>query len=133
MSWLWTFGRVPELNAQGLLNVSRSIAALSEEERLLSKTPRIIDVRTETEYKSGHIPFSLNASFLPPWNWENKITPLLQTCNQDTEIYVVCLSAHRSIGALKWLNNKGYRNIKQLEGGMKAWRSYSFEETLDVK
>ncbi|GIM07502.1 hypothetical protein Vretimale_11615 [Volvox reticuliferus] len=93
--------------------------------------PRIIDVRTRAEYAAGHIPGALNASFLPPWSWSSRVEPLLQGVDPGTELYVICLSAHRSIGALKWLNERGFGNVKQLKGGMQAWRSQRLTEVKE--
>ncbi|GFR44284.1 hypothetical protein Agub_g5491 [Astrephomene gubernaculifera] len=129
MRWLWTFGRVPELDPDGILAVSKRIMAMSPSQRCSPSAPRIIDVRTRSEYLGGHIAGALHASFLPPWSWPASIQPLLAaTSPASTEIYVICLSAHRSIGALKWLQDRGYKNVRQLKGGMQAWRALALPE-----
>lgn len=46
---------------------------------------------------------------------------------------MVCLSAHRSIGALKWLRGQGYRSVKQLKGGMQAWRREALPEVRSAE
>jgi rhodanese-related sulfurtransferase len=66
-----------------------------------------IKKRTEGEWEAGRIAGSLNASFLPPWSFKDRVQPLIQQLPKDAEIYVICLSAHRSIGALKWLKAEG--------------------------
>jgi rhodanese-related sulfurtransferase len=48
---------------------------------------------------------------------------------KDAEIYTICLSAHRSIGAVKWLQQQGYTKAKQLQGGMQAWWKQQLPET----
>ncbi|GIL66090.1 hypothetical protein Vafri_19697 [Volvox africanus] len=131
MQWLWTFGRVPELEAIHMLDVSNRIISLSPIQRSSPTAPRIIDVRTRAEYNAGHIPGALNASFLPPWSWSSRVEPLLRGVDPGTELYVICLSAHRSIGALKWLNERGFGNVKQLKGGMQAWRSQRLVEVKE--
>ncbi len=58
--------------------------------------------------------------------------PLLEGKPKDQEIYVICLSAHRSIGALKFLRDKkGFTNVKQLQGGMKAYRELNLPEVKE--
>jgi rhodanese-related sulfurtransferase len=121
MSWLWTFGQVPEVEA---VRLSEIVTAGKRD----SPSPVIIDVRTEGEWEAGRIAGSLNASFLPPWSFKDRVQPLIQQLPKDAEIYVICLSAHRSIGALKWLKAEGYTNVKQLKGGMKAWREQQLSE-----
>ncbi|KAG2486766.1 hypothetical protein HYH03_014565 [Edaphochlamys debaryana] len=107
--------------------------ALKESERMLPTSPRIIDVRTRGEYDGGHIAGALHASFLPPWSWPNAVGPILaQGVTHDTELYVICLSAHRSIGAYKWLAERGYKQVKQLKGGMQRWRAHSMPEVKEA-
>ncbi|GAX80178.1 hypothetical protein CEUSTIGMA_g7616.t1 [Chlamydomonas eustigma] len=121
MSWLWTFGQVPEVDAAKLLEIT-------EAGKGTTPSPVLIDVRTEAEWEAGHIAGSLNASFLPPWSFKSRILPLIEHVPKSAEIYVICLSAHRSIGALKWLRAQGYTNVQQLKGGMKAWRDQKLSE-----
>ncbi|KAG2448029.1 hypothetical protein HYH02_007056 [Chlamydomonas schloesseri] len=133
MSWLWTFGRVPELDSAGINAVSERIRAMSEKERVQPDAPRIIDVRTRGEFEGGHIAGAVHASFLPPWSWPSSVEPILAGgVNHGTPLYVICLSAHRSIGALKWLRERGYKNVKQLKGGMQAWRAAKMPEVTEA-
>lgn len=71
----------------------------------------LLDVRTPEEYKSGHIPGSVN---IP-----------LQTINnvdfdKTTHIFVYCLSGARSRRATLYLNKVGYANAKNI-GGIAAY------------
>jgi hypothetical protein len=144
-SWLWTFGHVPELPGSKLLAVVQAVSAgtshalIIDVVRLSSTVDGAIEhacscrgsmhahpipamhlQRTESEWRAGHIQGSKNASFLPPWSWPAAVQPLIEGTAKDTEIYVICLSAHRSIGALKWLKERG-----------RAWRcSSSVDATL---
>eukprot|EP00798_Chlamydomonas_sp_ICE-L_P022549 gene22549-29674_t len=121
MSWLWTFGSVPEIDAVALKEKSEAVVGGSSE-------ALIIDVRTAGEYTAGHIAGSKNASFLPPWGFASRVKPLLEGRPKDTEIICICLSAHRSIGALKWLKQQGYENSFQLKAGMQDWRARKLPE-----
>ncbi|KAG2431148.1 hypothetical protein HXX76_009678 [Chlamydomonas incerta] len=133
MSWLWTFGRVPELDSAGINAVSQRIQAMSEKERVQPDAPRIIDVRTRREYEGGHIAGAVHASFLPPWSWPSSVAPVLAGgVEPGTPLFVICLSAHRSIGALKWLRERGYTNVQQLKGGMQAWRAAKMPEVTEA-
>lgn len=40
---------------------------------------------------------------------------------QDRPIVAICLSAHRSVPAVRQLQDLGYREVFQLAGGMKQW------------
>jgi rhodanese-related sulfurtransferase len=116
MSWLWTFGQVPEVSCQQL------------NEAIIRGEALVIDVRTASEWSAGRVKGAVNASFLPPWSFEERVMPLVKGHPYDKEIYVICLSAHRSIGALKFLRGRGYSNVKQLARGMQEWRKQKMEE-----
>lgn len=70
----------------------------------------LIDVRTEEEYKSGHIKGSLN---IPLQNIES-ITQYIQEFN--TPIFTYCLSGSRSRQAQTILKRMGYTNIINIGG-----------------
>jgi rhodanese-related sulfurtransferase len=41
--------------------------------------------------------------------------------NTEQPIIAICLSAHRSIPAVRLLQARGFENTVQLKGGMLAW------------
>ena len=71
----------------------------------------IIDVRSETEFYSGHIENSLN---IPLGDLPSKLDYLK---DKDQAIITCCASGIRSAGAAKLLSAKGYTNV--VNGG--AW------------
>ena len=73
----------------------------------------IIDVRSETEFYSGHIENSLN---IPLAELSSKTD---QFTNKDQPIITCCASGMRSAGAAKILSAKGYTNV--VNGG--GWSS----------
>ncbi len=86
--------------------------------RLKTKQPPIIlDVRTDNEFKGGHIPGAVHA---PTW----KITLGLAVLPRDkkSEIVVTCEHGPRAGMALGVLRMKGYENVSLLDGHMSAWR-----------
>ena len=130
MGWWWTFGSVPEVNAPTLQAASQRITQAKQQQPPAAATalPTIIDVRTGGEYEGGHIQHAVNASFLPPWSFPGRVGPLVSSLDKGAEIYVICLSAHRSIGALKYLRTQGFTNVKQLQGGMQEYRRQKLPE-----
>ncbi|KAG2389257.1 hypothetical protein C9374_014657 [Naegleria lovaniensis] len=109
--WWWTFGSVPEIDSDTLHQLVQSKP---------EPPPQIIDVRTETEYQEGHIEGSLNCSFLPNvFSFSSRMEQM--KLDPSRPVYAICLSAHRSIAAVKWLSRNGY-NAFQLKGGMQEWR-----------
>lgn len=75
----------------------------------------ILDVRTEEEYKSGHIP---NAICIPNETIDNGEIGALKDKNQLILVY--CRSGRRSKEAAQKLANLGYHNVKEF-GGIIDW------------
>lgn len=75
----------------------------------------VLDVRTEEEYKKGHIP---KAVLLPNENIENQAEAVLEDKNKTILVY--CRSGMRSKQAVKRLSNMGYANVYDL-GGILNW------------
>lgn len=81
---------------------------------LLVANPKInlLDVRTPTEYKAGHINKAVNKPLDSLANFNGPA---------DKEYYVICQSGMRSKRASKILTKKGY-NVINITGGMHAWQ-----------
>lgn len=108
--WWLPFGQVAEINA-GELN-----------ERLAAAGPmQIVDVRSRTEWRRSHIPGAVN---VPIQELKGRITSLELDASQP--IIAICLSAHRSIPAVRLLQSRGFPTAVQLEGGMLAWWKGSY-------
>jgi rhodanese-related sulfurtransferase len=80
---------------------------------LVSNEPfTLLDVRGEDEWKAGHID---DAILMPHWFVQLKVGDLV--ANKDAKIVVYCLSGGRSAVAAKTLDDMGYTNVWNLEGG----------------
>jgi rhodanese-related sulfurtransferase len=101
--WL-PFGRVPEMGADDL-NTMREGGRV-----------QVLDVRTGPEYDLSHIP---GARHLPIHHFNQEAVRAL-SLDPEKPVAAICLSAHRSIPAVRQLREMGYE-AKQLAGGMKAW------------
>ncbi|MDO5023144.1 MAG: rhodanese-like domain-containing protein [Eubacteriales bacterium] len=75
----------------------------------------ILDVRTQGEYNSGHIP---NAILLPNESIGSEEISALP--DKDQLIFVYCRSGSRSKQAASKLYKLGYTNIVEM-GGINAW------------
>ncbi|MFN8340238.1 MAG: rhodanese-like domain-containing protein [Cyclobacteriaceae bacterium] len=87
---------------------SQSMAAASQ------KT--ILDVRTPAEYQSGHLPGAINLDVRS--DAFRKQAALLPSGNA---VYVYCLSGVRSQSASGILQTLGFKQIFNLQGGIRAW------------
>lgn len=73
----------------------------------------VIDVRTRTEYKEGHLDRSVN---IPLKDIKRKIETIQP--NKEKKILIYCQSGIRSKKAIKILEKLGYQNLYNLKGGL---------------
>ena len=78
----------------------------------------LLDVRGEDEWKQGHIE---GAKLLPHWFVNLKIGELVP--DKEAKIVVYCLSGGRSSVASKTLDDMGYTNVWNLEGGYSHYQA----------
>ena len=75
----------------------------------------LIDVRTEDEYKGGHIEGSINIPLQNIYSVQTLITDF------NKPIFVHCLSGGRSAQATSVLKSMGYKNVENI-GGISSFR-----------
>jgi rhodanese-related sulfurtransferase len=78
---------------------------------------QILDVRTASEYQSGHIANALQANWLDPQEFKKRT----QHLDKSKMIYIYCQSGGRSASAQAALIDAGFK-VVNLEGGMSNWR-----------
>lgn len=103
--WWLPFGSVPEISPQEL---QATLAG--------SRAPVVLDVRTHREWKASRIDGALN---LPITSFKAELEKL--GLEPARPVVAVCLSAHRSIPAVRVLREAGFADARQLQGGMRAW------------
>jgi thioredoxin 1 len=81
------------------------------------KDLQILDVRTKQEYSEGHLQNSKNIDYNSQ-NFDQEIEGLDKT----KPVYVYCLSGGRSSAASKELLAKGFKEVYDLEGGIRKWK-----------
>ncbi len=105
MFWWVPVGRVPDISASELQT------RLAGGNRV-----QIVDVRSRTEWRRSHIPGAVS---VPIHALKDCLTAL--QLDGQKPIVAICLSAHRSIPAVRLLHAQGFENAVQLRGGMLAW------------
>lgn len=87
-------------------------------QRIKAKNPpTIIDVRSASEFKSGHIPGALN---IPSWKILLHIGDLPK--EKSNELVVTCEIGPRAQMAMALLTSFGYKKASLLDGHMSRWR-----------
>ena len=82
----------------------------------------VLDVRTPEERAEGYIPETVHTNFGTLFfNIEEFVE------DQDENFVVSCQSGARSLIAAKLLQDMGYENVINLEGGFLAWEEAGYE------
>ena len=79
--------------------------------------PPVIDVRTPGEYRAGHVPGAIN---IPLQEFEQRFGEL--SAYRDKEVVLYCESGMRASHGARWLESKGFEDLRFLDGHMSAWR-----------
>jgi rhodanese-related sulfurtransferase len=103
--WWLPFGRVPEVSP---FELSEQLSG--------PKPPQVLDVRTRAEWRRSHISGAIS---VPIQSLRRRLAEL--ELDRARPIVAICLSAHRSIPAVRLLRSRGFDNVAQLQGGMLAW------------
>lgn len=74
----------------------------------------LVDVRTEGEFRNGHLPNAINIPLDQISNRHSEIA-------QNKPVIVVCASGNRSRTASKKLASVGFSDVYNLKGGTMAW------------
>jgi rhodanese-related sulfurtransferase len=96
-----------------------AVTDISQEE-FLSSPPEgavILDVRTEAEFGSGHVPGAVN---IPHDELASRLSELAST---DQPVVVYCRSGKRAGMASAVLVAAGYTKVLHLEGDMNEWQA----------
>jgi len=87
----------------------------ASEAKKLKKNAFFVDVRTEREFGSGHIPGARNIPL-------NQLGKRIAEIPKEARVIVVCQSGSRSAKGTMKLLKSGYSQVFSLKGGMSAWK-----------
>lgn len=96
-----------------------SITASELKSKLAIENVQLVDVRSATEYKQGHIQSALNIplSEIHQSTIEQKQFKL----DKAKPIYLICASGNRSLFASIGLKKLGFSQVYNVSGGMIMW------------
>ena len=80
----------------------------------------VVDVRAEDEYRSGHIPGSIN---IPYVKLVDRIGEL--EANKGRPLIMVCNMGNHASAAGRQLKARGFDDLWRIRGGLHAWRADS--------
>lgn len=78
---------------------------------------QLVDIRTQEEYDSGHI----DGAVLIDFYQENFLTRMTEELNLSAPCAIYCRSGNRSGQALQLLQEAGFEQVFDLDGGINTW------------
>ena len=81
-----------------------------------NKANTVLDVRTEQEFKAGHIPGAVNIDVKAP-DFQEKVGKL----DKNKTYLVHCAGGVRSASACKKMESAGFKELYDLAPGFKGW------------
>lgn len=102
----------------GILHAQQTITTAAFEERLNTSGIQLLDVRTASEHKNGHLKNSLQADWLNKQQFADRI----QYLDKSKPVLIYCASGIRSAEAAKLMIEKGFTSVQNMQGGINAWK-----------
>jgi rhodanese-related sulfurtransferase len=81
---------------------------------LQQRAIRVLDVREDSEFRSGHLPGAIHVPV-------KRLPDRAGTLKHDKPYAVICQSGSRSKGATAWLVDNGFEGAVSVQGGTGAW------------
>jgi rhodanese-related sulfurtransferase len=88
---------------------------------------QLLDVRTASEFKQGHMSNALQAD----WTNSAEFAERVKYLDKNKPLLVYCASGVRSGQAAEWLVKKGFVKVDNLTGGMIAWKQAGLPVVAD--
>lgn len=87
----------------------------------------LIDVRTRSEYLSGHMPSAINIDYLADDFWDR-----IEALDGEKTYFIYCRSGRRSIRVCTLMRNGGFQKEKifNLDKGFADWIAQSPDVTM---
>jgi rhodanese-related sulfurtransferase len=76
----------------------------------------VLDVRTPQEFEESRIENALNLDY-----HSNNFEAELSKLNRDGKYLVYCRSGRRSSNAVKLMDDLGFKDVKNMQGGITKW------------
>ncbi len=86
-----------------------------------SENTVVVDVRTDLEFADGHLPEAIRIGIE-----DDDFARQFEKLPKDRPVHVYCGSGFRSERAAIRIAELGFKNVIDLEGGIKAWKDAGF-------
>lgn len=106
----------------------KNVNSLEFKKLITKKDGILLDVRTLYEFESGHIKDAAQLNYYAFSFKEN-----LLLLPKDKPIYLYCRTGYRSVKTAEILTANGYKNVYNLQYGLKDWEQKGFPAIKDSK
>jgi phage shock protein E len=106
------------INLSCSANAQNKVSAIDFEAKIKNQKVQLIDVRTPAEFASGHLKNAKNINYASD-NFPEEMSKLDHT----KALYIYCAAGGRSSKAVPVLEQLGFKQIFDLEGGINAWKT----------
>lgn len=114
----WAVMGACQTNTKKAGSISETIAVAQYEAKMKSlKEMQLVDVRTPGEYSEGHLKGALNMDI----NGEN-FAAAVAKLDKNIPVMVYCRSGGRSARAARQLEEMGFKEIYDMDGGITEWK-----------
>jgi rhodanese-related sulfurtransferase len=110
-------------NGQTSENIKTVEAKTFAEKIKTTDNPQILDVRTPEEFNAGHIENANNVNWLG-----DSFVKDAEKYDKTKPVFVYCKSGGRSKKATEKLQELGFKNIYELDGGFMKWDAEGLSE-----
>jgi rhodanese-related sulfurtransferase len=111
---------ISSCNSQTSKTIKTIDVSVFAKEIKMTKNPQILDVRTPEEFAEGHIDKAVNVDWLG-----DHFVKDAEKFDKKKPVFVYCKSGRRSLKASEKLEELGFKNIYNLDGGYLKWTSKS--------
>lgn len=115
LSFIFLFLNADFLQAQD--TTGKAISEVEFAKRMQKRKTIVLDVRTPEEFKEGHLKKAINYNVLDSMTFDRQISQL----KKNRKYLIYCKSGKRSGKALIMMQQKGFKNLYHLSGGITAW------------
>lgn len=112
----WLEGGVEAWKSAGLPAVSTQMVGAAGVRDLAGQDATLVDVREPDEYAAGHIPGAIQIPL-------GTLQANLERIPRDRPVITYCAAGERSTSAASILERNGFAAVRNLEGGIEAWRA----------
>lgn len=77
----------------------------------------VLDVRTQSEFEAGHLPGAIHMDYFGP-----DLIEQMDALDKNKPYLVYCRSGRRSVRVCVLMRNSGFKEVYNLDGGIKAWQ-----------